>query len=490
MPTSHGSKSAAVRSRLKHPVIDSDGHWLEFEPQITDYLKDIAGPRLAEAYRSREQSVIRVLSLSPEQRWDERHAQPAWWPFPTKNTIDRATAMLPRLMYERLDEIGLDFAVLYPTIGLAVPFISDEEMRRAACRGFNNFVADQFREYSDRLTPAAIIPMHTPQEAVEELEHVVRTLGLKVVVMASLMRRPIPSVARKLPELTRYAGWFEMLGLDSEYDYDSVWGTCAELRVSPTFHTIGRGYGMRVSPTNFTYNHVGHFAAAGEAVCKALFLGGVTRRFPALKFAFLEGGAGWGCTLYSDLIGHWKRRNSRGLEAVDPANLDWEMLAGLFRKYGGKSLAGKVTGWKPNAEALVPSEGPHDDFAACGIEREEDFLDLFVRSFYFGCEADDPINAWAFNTKVNPHGARFNVLFGSDIGHFDVPDMTEVVAEAHELVGQGLITEENFRDFVFANPVRFWAENNLDFFKGTVVEKQAQTVLSRPGGELGSATQA
>ena len=32
----------------------------------------------------------------------------------------------------------------------------------------------------------------------------------------------------------------------------------------------------------------------GEAVCKALFMGGVTRRFPALKFAFLEGGVGWG----------------------------------------------------------------------------------------------------------------------------------------------------------------------------------------------------
>ena len=36
---------------------------------------------------------------------------------PTKNTLDRATAMLPRLMYERLDDLGLDFAVVYPTAG-------------------------------------------------------------------------------------------------------------------------------------------------------------------------------------------------------------------------------------------------------------------------------------------------------------------------------------------------------------------------------------
>ena len=49
--------------------------------------------------------------------------------------------------------------------------------------------------------------------------------------------------------------------------------------------------------------------------------------------------------------------------------------------------------------------------------------------FYFGCEADDPANAWAFNRAANPLGARLNALFSSDIGHFDVPDMAEVVPE-------------------------------------------------------------
>ena len=33
-----------------------------------------------------------------------------------------------------------------------------------------------------------------------------------------------------------------------------------------------------------------YFASAGEAMAKALFFGGVTRRFPELNFAFLEGG--------------------------------------------------------------------------------------------------------------------------------------------------------------------------------------------------------
>lgn len=43
-------------------------------------------------------------------------------------------------------------------------------------------------------------------------------------------------------------------------------------------------------------------AAANEAVAKALFMGGVTRRFPDLKFSFLEGGVGWACQLLSDLV--------------------------------------------------------------------------------------------------------------------------------------------------------------------------------------------
>jgi hypothetical protein len=77
-------------------------------------------------------------------------------------------------------------------------------------------------------------------------------------------------------------------------------------------------------------------------------------------------------------------------------------------------------------------------------------------------------------------GARLNAIFSSDIGHFDVPDMTEVVPEAYELVEHELITEADFRDFMFANAVRFWGEVNPDFFKGTAVEKQAAEVLAKP----------
>ena len=154
------------------------------------------------------------------------------------------------------------------------------------------------------MTPAAIIPMHTPDEAIEELEFVTKQLGSKVGMFGSGMPRQVPAAASKDPEASRFTVWYDVLGIDSPHDYDPVWQKCRELKLAPTFHNGARSILLRNSPSNFCYNHIGHFASAGHAVAKALFFGGVTRRFPDLNFAFLEGGVGWACMLYADLIGH------------------------------------------------------------------------------------------------------------------------------------------------------------------------------------------
>ena len=68
-----------------------------------------------------------------------------------------------------MEELGLDFTVLYPTTGLGVPFIGHDEQRQATCRALNMYMADAFREFADRMTPAAVIPMNTPADAIAEL---------------------------------------------------------------------------------------------------------------------------------------------------------------------------------------------------------------------------------------------------------------------------------------------------------------------------------
>src|SRR5712691_8929565 len=476
------TEARKLHNRLSHPIIDADGHWLEYNPVMREEFRRIGGDAAVEALATASDRIPSSLRMSLAERRRRRVGQEAFWSSPSENVLDRATAMLPKLMYERLDDLGIDFCVVYPTAGLSYHRLQDTRLRRAICRAYNVFTADQFKGLQDRVIPAAIIPMYTPEEAIEEIEFAVKQLGYKVIMVGDMIRRRVDELEEKNPEASKHVEWYDVVGLDSPNDYDLVWQKCRELRIAPSFHNGARSILLRNSPSNFCYNHIGHFASAGHAVAKALFFGGVTRRFPDLNFAFLEGGVGWACMLYADLIGHWDKRNRPALEKTNPANLDRARLLELARKYGSEAVAEAVSrgdGLEGDSNStLTGGLEDLDDYFRCKIGRKEDIRDLFVPRFYFGCEADDPVNGWAFNGKANPMGARLNAIFSSDIGHFDVPDMTDVVPEAYELVEHGLINEADFRDFMFANAVRFWGEVNPDFFKGTVVEKAAAEVLA------------
>lgn len=485
MATAQTTKSAAIRAKLSHPIIDSDGHTAEFEPALFDYMQNIAGAKIVERFKNAPDVPFRFqwYQLSPQERRDRRALRAHWWVHPTKNTLDRAASSLPKLLHERLDEMGLDFSIIYPSIGMAALHTSDEELRRVAVRALNTYHADIFREYADRMTPVAVIPMYTPQEAIEELEYVVKELKFKAILMAAQVRRPIKAVASIAPELNRYAFWLDSLGIDSEYDYDPVWAKCLELKVSPTFHSIGVGWGSRTSISNFMFNHIGHFAASAEAVCKSLFFGGVTRRFPQLRFAFLEGGVAWASTLFNDLVGHWEKHNVNFIENFDPANLDEALMRELFRAYGSGALsAEKLANLEDRSQLLWGSreETPADldEFAACKIDKKEDIRDLFVPRFFFGCEGDDRMTPLAFDGKKHAFRSRLNAIYGSDLGHFDLPDMRDAAAEAYEMVEKEWMSAEDFRDFVFVNPVKHKTDVNPDFFTGTVVEGAVKKLLA------------
>jgi len=85
---------------------------------------------------------------------------------------------------------------------------------------------------------------------------------------------------------------------------------------------------------------------------------------------------------------------------------------------------------------------------------------------------------WAFREDVNPLGMRLRPVLGSDISHWDVPDMTEPVAEAFELVERGLLGPREFRELTLVNPVRLHAGVNPRFFEGTCCEQAAAEVLA------------
>ncbi|MEE8164741.1 MAG: amidohydrolase family protein, partial [Myxococcota bacterium] len=478
------TRSQQIRAQLDHPVVDCDGHLVEVLPHFLDSLKKVGGAEMAEAFGAGLLGGPAWLGgdgMDEQRRRDERRIRASWWGMPTKNTRDCATPILPRLLHERMDEFGMDFSVLYPGLGLILPTTPQDELRQATVRALNLYLADTYGEYQDRMTAAAVIPMHSPEEALAELDYAIGELGLKSISIPPGVWRPIPALHREHPEAYPDAGWLDCYGLDSDHDYDPVWRRCQELGVAVTSHggTVPNIPWHGRSISNHIYNHVGTHAYQQSLLCKALFLGGVIRRFPKLNFGFLECGVGWAVNQYADLIGHWEKRNRKALVNLDPEELDREGYLELIREYADRPIEGEPHQVSVGLLGSAVDRSQLDEFAAIEVERAEDFQERFTRTLYFGCEADDPITAWAFDTRRNPFGATLRPVFSSDIGHWDVIEMNEVVEESYEMVEKGVLSAADLRAFMFENPVRLHGRVNPHFFDGTVVESEARTLLAR-----------
>jgi hypothetical protein len=96
----------------------------------------------------------------------------------------------------------------------------------------------------------------------------------------------------------------------------------------------------------------------------------------------------------------------------------------------GEDLIGDTLGARYTKDARQPQGDELDDFAAAGIESVEDIEKRWVDSFFFGSKSDDRTVAHAFNAKANPRGAKINAIYSSDVGHWDVPDLRQVLAES------------------------------------------------------------
>jgi hypothetical protein len=461
-----------LRSRIDHPVVDADGHIVESWPLFFRYLAKTGGSNLQSAF-VKELQERPIFSSGDRNSGDPRMP---WWGTTTE-TRDLATVMLPKLLNERIEELGLDFAILYPSLGLVLPTVQDEKVRRGALRALNTMNHDLTAPYSSRMAMVAMIPMHSPEEALDEIEYVTEKLGMKVAVIPAGVTRPIPDL-EKYPDAYPGAFWFDCYGLDSAHDYSPVWEAFRKHKLAVTAHGApGNRYLPlpRRSPTNYMYNHIMGHAAQQVNLCLSLVLGGVPKRFPDLNFGFLEGGAGWACDILHGLHEHFEKRNAEDVRTYDPANIDVSLLKELCAQYGpaGEDAV------QPNPGNVTPErdEAGLDEFADSLLREDEDLAYIFGKRFFFGCEADDNSVYRAMDAKANTFGLRLRPFFSSDIGHWDVPSIAEVLLESHKLVDDGLLTDADYRDFVFTYPALLHAEMNPSFFDGTPVESAAKELL-------------
>jgi hypothetical protein len=476
--------AAAVREGLDHPVVDGDAHFVEFQPAFVDFVRDHGEGALVDGLQPFSSHPLRGArnwaALTPDERRHQRAVQPPWWTTIT-DADQLATVSLPRLYSERLDDLGFDFAVCYPSHFLGLAHIDDDEARRGLCRLFNEFVAEFFGPYRDRIEVPAAIPLNDPQEGIEALHHA-RALGAKIALIPSFVVRPIEHLREQLGDSygllgSQHGKWLDAYGLDSQHDYDPFWAAAVELGMPVVGHSPSMGFLDRRSVSNFVFNHMGHFTQSGLYLCKSLFLGGVTQRFPELRVGLLEGGCAVAAQLYTELLSHWEKRGGGAVEQFDPDLTDRTMLRDRFEQYGAPMVRPQhLDGMLESGGRGGPAAEARDDFSALRVDSAADLRDAFVDSFFFGCEADDPLVFLAWHPGL-PLGARLQVGLGSDIGHWDVPDIGTPLVEAAELVEHGILTPEQFREFTFDNQVRFYAGADATFFDGTSVEAEARTVL-------------
>jgi hypothetical protein len=222
------------------------------------------------------------------------------------------------------------------------------------------------------------------------------------------------------------------------------------------------------------------FAGLMFPLCKSLFMGGATVRLPGQTFGFLECGVSWAAQLLADSVEHWEKRNVAALDRLNPAHLDFDALDDYVKRYGGPiANVPEAERRRAYAREAIDAAGPEemDEWIHLAPKSAEELCERFSEPFYFGCEADDRGVAAAFS-KTNPFGTKLNAMFSSDIGHWDVEHIDQVVPEAFGLVKKGVLDEEQFRDFTFAHASEMLLNANPAFFEGTSLETEAAALVA------------
>ena len=361
---------------MDHPIIDADGHAIEYLPYIYDLFATLGGAKAVDGFRVLVDGLAMIRSLSVEDRVALRRVPHGLVGPGRRRHRPRqrhAAEAVPRAARRGS---SLDLAIVHPTYGLLAIGIHDPDVRIPVARAFNRYYAEQYAPYGDRILPAATIPVHTPDEAVAELDYAIRrarSQGRDAERLTSCGRVPARPIRRG-------AHWVDTLGLNSAHDYDPLWRRCARARRRADVHALSAlGLDTHESPGSYVYNKLGSFAGSLHALCRSLVLGGVLHRFPSLHFAFLEGGAGWAAMLYADLLAHWAKRNAEAVRQYDPRRLDRKRLRALFEEHGSSAIRQRLADLDDCLHPLSDPDDPLlDDFGRSGIGGPDDVRRMFA----------------------------------------------------------------------------------------------------------------
>jgi predicted TIM-barrel fold metal-dependent hydrolase len=191
----------------------------------------------------------------------------------------------------KLDEQGLDAALLFPTLGCGVEqaLMRDVPATIASLTAFNRWLEDDWGfSYQDRIIAAPMISLADPEAAVAEIDRVLH-LGARLV---HLRPAPVPTGGAKGRSL-------------GDSRHDPVWARLAEANVPAAFHLGDSGYNaMLGAPWGGAEDFapfrepdvLGQVIIGDRAIhdtIASMIVHGVFTRHPGLKIMSIENGSDW-----------------------------------------------------------------------------------------------------------------------------------------------------------------------------------------------------
>src|SRR5439155_21889608 len=90
-----------VRSKIDHPFVDGDGHWVEYDPVFSEKMRKVGGDLAADGFLKAMGVTRESLSMSVAERRHKRIGQSACWSRQSSYTLQRGTARMPKQPYDR-----------------------------------------------------------------------------------------------------------------------------------------------------------------------------------------------------------------------------------------------------------------------------------------------------------------------------------------------------------------------------------------------------
>lgn len=212
-----------------------------------------------------------------------------------------------------LDEQGMDSTILFPSIGLIWPRLCSGHMLalRANTEAYNRWIESFAATDRRRLHPVAqsVALPDGVGSCSTDIDDLARR-GFRAVML------PVTDPADGSPYSPRFDAFWSAVAANEMV-------VCLHKAAVPTLVRLQVGAPIGVEGTRSLFNHALE-TLAGQLNLIAILDACLPDRFPGLRFAFMEFGAGWVAPVLDRTTESWKTVERRG-ESV-PARLPWEYV--------------------------------------------------------------------------------------------------------------------------------------------------------------------